>query len=196
MTAPTASSERRGVSTGRRLRLTKRLRRAGGIALFLGLGACGYFTEPVYQPPCPRAAVLADAQEVTSFRPGPGRDLTDILYEGFITSVGGNCDYNEDGYVEVQMDIGFELAIGPALEDGIGHWRYFVIVVDPDGQRIAKQIFTIDLAFEPATFQTRLIEQTTQRIVYSPWADATGYRIFVGFQLSREELDYMRSRQR
>lgn len=137
---------------------------------------------------------MADAKKVSSFRPGPGRDLTDILYEGTIAGVGGDCDYHDDGYVEVEMDIGFNLSIGPALEDGIGHWRYFVVILDPDGQRIAKEVFTIDLAFEQASFQTGLVEQITQRIVYSPWADATGYRILVGFQLTREELDYLRSR--
>lgn len=171
-------------------------RRASTVVLCLGLGACGYFTEREYQPPCPRAAVMADAQDVSSFRPGPGRDLTDILYEGFIAGVDGSCEYNDDGYVEVDMDIGFNLSIGPALEDGIGHWRYFVVILDPDGQRIAKEVFAIDLAFEQASFQTGWVEQITQRIVYSPWFDASGYRILVGFQLTREELDYLRSRKR
>ncbi|MCH7721637.1 MAG: hypothetical protein IH988_11735 [Planctomycetes bacterium] len=58
---------------------------------------CGLFGGDDYVPPCPRAVVLADAQSVTEFRPGPGRDLTDILNEGAITDLAGGCEYNDDG---------------------------------------------------------------------------------------------------
>ena len=49
----------RGVRRRARLQARRQARRAGAVALCLGLGACGYFTEPEYQPPCPRAAVMA-----------------------------------------------------------------------------------------------------------------------------------------
>ncbi len=191
--APTARSEHGTVTTGVGNRLTQALRRAGAVALCLGLGACTYFEE-TYQPPCPHAAMVDDAKAVLSFRDGPGRDLTDILYEGQIVGVGGDCSYHEDGYVEADLSVRFNLSIGPALEDGIGRWQYFVAILDPDGQRIAKEVFDIELAFEQASFQTGLTDMTTQRIVYSPWPDAQGYRILVGFQLTRDELEYLRSR--
>ena len=191
--APTARSERGTVTIGVAYRLTQSLRRTGAVLLCLGLGACTYFEE-TYQPPCPRAAVVDDAKAVSSFRDGPGRDLTDILYEGLIVGVGGDCSYHEDGYVEADLSVRFNLSIGPALEDGIGRWQYFVVILDPDGQRIAKKVFNIELAFEQASSQTGLMDLTTQRISYSPWPDARGYRILVGFQLTREELDYLRSR--
>ncbi len=155
---------------------------------------CGLFGGDDYVPPCPRAVVLADAQSVTGFRPGPGRDLTDILHEGAITGLTSGCEYDDDGFVDFDIDIGFELAIGPASPDGVGHWEYFVVVVDPDQQRVAKRTFTIDLQFEQAVFRTELVEPVTQRIVYAPWPDARGYQIFVGFQLTREQLDYLRGR--
>lgn len=155
---------------------------------------CGLLGGDDYVPPCPRAVVLADAQSVTAFRPGPGRDLTDILHEGAIAGLASACEYDDDGYVDFDIDIGFELAIGPASPDGVAHWEYFVVVVDPDQKRVAKRTFTIDLRFEATAFRTQLVEQVTQRIVYAPWPDARGYQIFVGFQLTREQLDYLRGR--
>ena len=157
---------------------------------------CGLFGGDDYVPPCPRAVVLADAQSVTEFRPGPGRDLADIFNEGAIAGLASGCEYNDDGTVDFDIDIGFELAIGPASPDGVGHWEYFVVVVDPDQRRVAKRIFTIDLLFEQAVFRTVLVEQVTQRIVYAPWPNASGFRIFIGFQLTREQLDYLRGRTR
>ena len=144
--------------------------------------------------PCPRSVVLADAQSVIAFRPGPGRDLTDILHEGAIAGLASGCEYDEDGYVDFDIDIGFGLAIGPANPDGVGHWEYFVVVVDPNQRRVAKRNFTIDLQFEQTAFRTKVVEQVTQRIVYAPWPNASGYRIFVGFQLTRAQLDYLRKR--
>ena len=35
-------------------------------------------------------------------------------------------------------------------------------------------------------------EELTQRFSYIPAADANLYRIYVGFQLTREQLDYQR----
>ena len=180
------------MSTGRRYRPVKPPPRALAALFCLVLTGCGLFGDD-YVPPCPRAVVLADAQTVTAFRPGPGRDLTDILHEGTITGLASGCEY-DDGIVDFDIDIGFELAIGPASPDGVGHWEYFVVVVDPDQRRVAKRTFTIDLQFEQAAFRTELVEQVSQRIAYAPWPDASGYRIFIGFQLTREQLDYLRSR--
>ncbi len=171
--------------------MTPPLRALAALFCLVATG-CGLFNDE-YVPPCPRAVVLADAQAVIAFRPGPGRDLTDILHEGVITGLASGCEY-DDGTVDFDVDIGFELAIGPASPDGVGHWEYFVVVVDPDQQRVAKRTFTIDLQFEQAAFRTALVEPVTQRIVYAPWPDAGGYQIFVGFQLTREQLDYLRSR--
>ena len=164
--------------------------------LCLGLTGCAALFGDDIQPPCPRAVVLADAQSMTAFRPGPGRDLTDVLYEGAIVAVAGSCGYGDAGRVDVDVDVRLDLAIGPAAKDQEGHWQYFIVVADPERKLVAKRVFPVDLKFEQAVFRTTIIEEVSTQIAHAPWPDASEFRIFVGFQLTREQLDYLRSRKR
>ena len=58
-------------------------------ALALGLAACGEsinpFSKDVIDVGCPSAiGALKEAEELTRFRDGPGRDLTDVRFEARI----------------------------------------------------------------------------------------------------------------
>ena len=51
----------------------------------------------------------------------------------------------------------------------------------------------------PATsrlFRTRIQETVTTAFDYAPWPDASQFRIFVGFQLTRDQLEYLRGLKR
>lgn len=163
--------------------------------LCLGLAGCTLFEEEI-QPPCPQAATVADAQVMTAHRPGPGRDLTDVLVDGSIVGVTTGCEYDEEGRVSVTVALDLDLSIGPAAQDNTGQWEYFVMVANPDLEFIAKRIFTVSLKFEQAVFRTRLEENVTTAFDYAPWSDARKHRIFVGFQLTRDQLNYIRGLKR
>lgn len=184
------------MSTGRRQRPVIPSPRGAAALLSLALAGCTALFGDDIAPPCPRAVVLADAQNMTAFRPGPGRDLTDILYEGAIVGVAANCGEGDVGNVEVDVDVHLDLAVGPAAEDQVGHWEYFIVVADPERRLVAKRVFQVDLQFEQAVFRTTTVEEVSTHIAYAPWPDAGEFRIFVGFQLTREQLDYLRTRKR
>ena len=59
----------------------------------LSVASCGVLGEKkVY--PCPKLYVLADAGSLVRFKPGPGRDITDILFEGNVADFTGTCEYD------------------------------------------------------------------------------------------------------
>ena len=174
----------------------RRAARRGRAAAAIGcavLTGCGLLNgEP--QPPCPRVLRLADAVQVTLFRPGPGRDLTDVRFEGEITGLAATCEYDSDGYVDVDLAIAMTLTRGPAAEGNVGRYEYFVAITGPDGAIAAKQVFPLEAEFPAAAHRVTVREEVSQRIFFRPQPDATGYRTFVGFQLTREQLDYARGR--
>lgn len=168
----------------------------GWVWLCLGLTGCAFLFGEDVQPPCPKAVTIADAQNITAHRPGPGRDLTDVLYNGSIIGVATSCEYDDEGRVDATVNVELDLSIGPAVEDSAGQWEYFVMVTNPDLKFVAKRIFTVNLQFERAVFRTRIQEAVKTAFDYAPWPDASKFRIFVGFQLTRDQLEYVRGLKR
>lgn len=162
--------------------------RAAALAALLVLAGCSLFRPEVAPFSCPRTLLVADADTATLYRDGPGRDLTDVRFVGRINGVRWQCAFHEDGYVDQEITIAFAAARGPAAESGSTGFDYFVAVVGPSGQIVRKQVFRLNVAFEggnSVVFQ-RIVGTT---IFIADPAEAAGNRIFVGFQLSEEQLE-------
>ncbi len=78
------------------------------------LAACGIF-GPGEVKVCPRVSLLNDAQSMTQYRGGPGRDLTDVLFEAKVVDVNWSCKYL-DNRVRVEAAIDIVAQKGPASE--------------------------------------------------------------------------------
>ena len=72
------------------------------------LSACSKEVEE--QIACPGVEVLQDLGELVRFRPGSGRDATDVLIEAWVDGVGGRCVL--DGK-ELLVDINVRLGMRP-----------------------------------------------------------------------------------
>ena len=148
------------------------------------------------QAPCPRVERLSQATHVTQFRPGPGRALTDVRFEGDIAYLAFSCDYDDDGFVDVDVTIDLELSRGPAAGGDVGHYEYFVAVIDPRDTIIDKRIVPIDVEFTGDAASLRRTEEVSWRIVFAPEPDARRHRVVVGFQLTREQIEHLRGSSR
>lgn len=174
--------------------------RAAGFAVLTTfvLAGCGIFdrSEP---PPCPRASILADAAQVVRYREGPGRDLTDVEFQGEVTRLSSACEYQDRGaMVEMTVTVTIDVERGPALAQGQQRRiAYFVSVVDRFNQEILnKAEFEIPFGFPAgrSRLTTGEAEQITQRIPIRPGRAGTDYEVLVGFRLTQEELDINRRR--
>ena len=70
------------------------------LAAALALTACS--KEEEAQIACPAAEVLQDLGEFVRFKPGPGRDATDVLVEAWIDGLGGQCVLDGDELAMLQ----------------------------------------------------------------------------------------------
>ncbi len=159
--------------------------------LCLVLAGCALFDKGP-QLPCPRAVLLSEAAEMVEFRPGPGRDLTDVLYRGELVVMSWTCEYDDDGYVDSDVVLAVGLERGPAAEGNIGRFTYFVAITNPADKIIAKQVFPVEVEYPGFGPRVAVQEEVSQRIHYAPNADARYYRIIIGFQLTQDQLDFLR----
>ncbi|MGE3934878.1 MAG: hypothetical protein AB7F67_16580 [Rhodospirillaceae bacterium] len=152
-----------------------------------GVAACGSKTP---QRPCPPVLVPRDAGTMIKFRPGPGRDPTDVLYEVRIADFVGTCSFARSGAATVDIKVTLDVRRGPAETTGRADFAYFAAIPrffpSPNG----KQTFPVSASFGGTP--GRLVAQEEIRLVLPlrPDERTDEYEIFLALQLTPEEIEY------
>jgi hypothetical protein len=160
-----------------------------GLAAIAMLGACSSEDKSLGTVICPQAYMVKDATRLTDYAPGGGRDLIDIRYNAQIVDILWSCVYAvDDKFVDVDVQFYVRALRGPAADSPQTTFPYFVAVADPNGVVLAKQVFGIDIEFPGNSLEIGHVETVRQRIRYPNIASAADYNIFIGFQLTPEQL--------
>lgn len=172
----------------------------------LGLVGCSTvdsinpFTEDVPPPPCAPVSILADAATQTHFQGGPGRDLLDVDYEADITAIQSICEYDlEDdgsGTLTMQTSPIIEIKRGPANTSGGAQLKYFVALTTADRERLQRSDFPVAVSFSGnfTTLSWTDKVPVTLTIPLKPGQLGEDFHIFIGLQLSAEEVQFNRNR--
>jgi hypothetical protein len=140
---------------------------------------------------CPRVAVLPNADRMTIFREGPGRDLTDVTFEGVIKPVKGECEYDGD-YQSVEVDLILRIGAikGPAADSQQQNFKFFVAIADKTKKILNKKIFDSSVSIAEGQRRGIAEEELSQVIPIPSGRFGPEYTIIVGFQLSESQLKY------
>jgi hypothetical protein len=159
-------------------------------AVSLVLASCNLFGSA--PPPCPQVAIMDQAKKVTFYRPGPGRDLTDVTFEVAIRDLAYECsyDFDDDGNsVTVNYNVLFVARRGPAAAADQVEVPYFSAVTNAARQILAKEQFTATLQFSGNEVRTQSVQELTQTIPFSPGVNIWDYHSFIGLQLTLAQLE-------
>lgn len=169
------------------------LRPIAAALLPLALASCSVIGGKKEQPPCPPVYILGDAGKLTKFRPGPGRDLTDVLYEAEIVGFTGGCQYDDKGAV-VDLQVSFAVKRGPADVTRKADFSYFVAIPHFYPSPDAKAEFATSVAFPEGNNYVRYTdEEVVMRVPVRDKDVISKYEIYLGFQETPEELDRNRA---
>ena len=172
---------------------------ASALAASLVLSGCSGLTQAVTKvkpPPCPPIYILSDASHITKFRPGKGRDLTDVEMEAEVIAFKGTCSYDDKG-ATVEIQVSFDVKRGPAGSSGKSELRYFVAIPKFFPAPEAKAEFTFPVAFPDGVNQARVNdEDVVMRIPVGDKDIINNYEIYLGFQTTPEELEMNRRAKR
>jgi hypothetical protein len=166
-------------------------------ALLAALAACGpSTTERVTAAQlCPKALRVQDAATLTRFQPGRGRDATDTIVQASMSDIAIACGVGRD---RVDLDIVFEIRVaeGPALvrvaPDRKVALEYFVAIIDPQRQVVARRAFNADFQFSGNRTKLASKEELSQRIPLSAPGTGGAYQIAVGFVMTPAEVEFNR----
>ena len=168
----------------------------------VGLTACGDtnlnpFKADTIEVGCPSLGSLKEAETLTRFRPGTGRDLTDIMLQAKIGRVVGTCEVKQSTLTG-KVTLGVELLgeRGPALEIDMASLEYFVVIEAPNGEIASREAFVLSMDFRKNVLETRAVDYLTFTIPNASPEALRAYRVFVGLQMTRDEWDFsQRTRQ-
>lgn len=158
----------------------------------LALSACSSDNEN--QIACPSVEVLQDLGKMVRFRPGPGRDPTDVLIEAWIDGIGGECSL-DDSDLAAELTVRIGIRRGPATRTDKADVGYFVAITDLERHVLQRKSFKTAATFlnrKTIVFQDVL----DLRIPMTRGAKTDSYAIYVGLQLSEKELAYNRSKRK
>ncbi|MDJ0390061.1 hypothetical protein QMO56_18285 [Roseomonas sp. E05] len=146
--------------------------------------------------PCPRIAILADAADLTRFRPGGGQDLTAMELNASLSGFQAKCDYApRQAGLDVTLTPNFNAERGPAAQGRTAEIPYMVAVVDNGNHILSRATYTMQVEFPSNVSRTKNEgEELSIRIPGQPQAAAAQKRILLGFVLSPEELALNRQR--
>jgi hypothetical protein len=167
------------------------MNRVAPLALALALGACSLFGSDEPRA-CPRIGIIGDAAELTRYRAGDARDITDQLYTAQIADAIGTCRFDRAS-ANVELRVALVAERGAAMTDQVAEIEYFVAVTGPEDDILAKENFRTALDFAGRN-RAGVAEELTQRIPMPEDADASRYSVLVGFQLTADELEENRRR--
>lgn len=164
---------------------------AGAVAVLSGCSGMGPTSPSDAALACPKVNIVRDLQEVTVFRPG-GKDLTDLESRAALVDYTGNCEYTSAG-VTVNVNVFLVAERGPALQGTTAKYQYFVALAQPDDTLVSKAYFDTDVTFVTGQPRAGTREELAPRIPLPKDANAKDWKIYLGFQLTPEQLNFNRT---
>jgi hypothetical protein len=154
-------------------------------ALALTLAACGPGTPEVTYV-CPQPFTVQDAERLTHFKEGAGRDPRDIAYEASIVGSATKCSLSRKR-VDVTLFLRISVSAGPSAGAGRTSVPYFVRVLDSANNVVQSQDFNADFRLTSGNPRGSSQEELTFVVPVDG-----AYRIAVGLRPTMEELNYNR----
>ncbi|MDR3538483.1 MAG: hypothetical protein P4L71_18450 [Acetobacteraceae bacterium] len=162
----------------------------------LSLAGCGP-DRSEFAPPCPTPVFEQTLGDVSRYRPGSdGRDLTDLVVQGRLVSVSGQCKLTsrKGDSLLVAVRLGMQVTRGPALQGNAVDLPVFVAVTDGD-TILDKKDYVVHAEF-PSNVQMVALAGAPIDMTLPITATKSGaaYQIRIGFQLTPDELEANRRR--
>jgi hypothetical protein len=161
------------------------------------LSACGSVAESLDDKPnvgpCPVAAALYDTSRLVEINGSEKHE--NVVFTGAVEGVRGYCRYVGSNPITMEVEVDFAFGKGPKATTSSRTYPVYITVTRRDKSVLAKQKFDIAVAW-PAGKDVVRHTETIPGIVI-PRANDTvsgsNFEVFVGFDLTPEQLAYNRS---
>ena len=151
---------------------------------------------PSPTPICPQVAIVRGLDVIRNAN-NDSSDSSELIAGAKLLSVDGDCEYLDEGGIDVAFNLNLIAKRGPKLEGRHANFPLFVAVLDPQGNILNKNIFNADIKFSS---DDEYINHSESLHVYIPLPKdkhtlGPYYRVLGGFQLSAAQETEKQSQQ-
>ncbi|MBI1273105.1 MAG: hypothetical protein GC131_03350 [Alphaproteobacteria bacterium] len=140
--------------------------------------------------PCPQVAVVRELARYIDHGRADVQNSDTLVAEAVMTGIEGDCGFEDDG-----IDIDFNLNVIARRGPGLGGDRvslpYFIAVLGPGDQIIEKKQVSLEIKLDEGK-PTEKKEKLDVYIPYGQDKDPGQYRVWLGFQLSEQQVARLR----
>ncbi len=162
--------------------------------LLLPLFGCGPDRNE-FAPICPSADLVPALADLTRYAgPGPGHDVTDLVFQAQVIAVNGSCSAGKDkSILPAKVQITLVVQRGPAMQgrDADVQVLFLAVTEGTGAHKIVrdKQILPLHLTFPPNVDRLTVTRGEIELdLPVSPDKTGASYGVISGFQLSPDEL--------
>jgi hypothetical protein len=170
------------------------LRTVAGLAVMgLVLTGCGGRSakEQAAASYCPSPLTVQDAQRITRFKEGSGRDPRDVVFEAAMVNAGVKCQMGRNK-LEVEVVMRIAVNAGPSVSGAVTRVPFFVRVLGAGGNVIVGKDEFADYKLSSRSPRGVSDETVAVTLPFSDVHDLGAYRIAVGLKPTPQELEYNR----
>jgi hypothetical protein len=140
---------------------------------------------------CPQPLTVQDAQRITRFKDGAGRDPRDVVFEASMLNAGTVCKMGRN---KLEVDVVMRIAVnaGPSVAGSVTRVPFFVRVIDANGTVVQGTDELADYKLSTASPRGMTDETVAVTLPFSEVRDLGAYKIAVGLKPTPQELDYNR----
>jgi hypothetical protein len=165
-------------------------------ALTLALAGCGWFggnkeKEATASAYCPTPLSVQDANRLTRFKSGAGRDPRDVAFEAALVQTNAACAINRKT-MDISVFMQIAVNAGPSVGTGVTRVPFFVRVMDANGTVIVGRDELADYKLSAASPRGMSREELGIKIPFNQISDIGGYKIAVGLKPTPDELEFNR----
>jgi hypothetical protein len=173
--------------------IAKRFALLAPIALTLALAGCGGGSnkEAAAAAYCPTPVSVQDAQRLTRFKQGGGRDPRDVAFEAVLVRTDAACSISRNT-MDVSVYMQIAVNAGPSVGPGVTRVPFFVRVIDSNGAVVVGRDELADYKLSAGSPRGMSREELGIKIPFSQVADISAYRIAVGLKPTPDELEFNR----
>ena len=144
---------------------------------------------------CPHVAILKAPSELVRFAKSTSREMSDVLFQVKLELNRATCEM-EDKAVYVTGHASLSIVRGPANKEGKAPFSLFVAVLNGKREIILRQQLPIIAEFDAGEPRLYFEDAVTFEIDKKPEVDASTFTVYAGLEMSPEELEFNRRRQR
>lgn len=158
------------------------------VGVLAALAGCG--ADKII-PPCPPVRIDAATAYMTKFKDGAAEVMNNVEYRAEVVGYKGECVFKDDR-VELSMDIDFTFEPGPAAT-GAAKVEYFVAIPQFYPRAEGKRV--LELTAKPdGKGPQRIRESNVSAVIpLKKNEPAAAYDVYVGLQLTPQQLEYNRT---